>query len=676
MASVHVCVGHQNDFAVTHFRGIEIFLGDAGAERGDHGANFLVRQHLVVARFFYVQDFALQGKDRLETAVAALLRGPAGGLAFDQKQFAAVGIAFGTVRQLARQATGIKRTFAPRQIARLPCGLAGARGIDCLIDDLSPYGRVLFEERAQSFVDELRDRAGDVGVQLALGLAFELRLGQLHADDRDQTFTHVVAGQIFFYVFKQAHLLPGIIDGAGQRGAESREMRAAVDGVDVVGETEHRFGICVVVLESNLHVDAVAVVFHVDRLVVQHLFAAIEMLDELSDAAVVFEVGVLGLAGLRIRIPLVGQRDQQSLVQKCEFAQSLRQRVVVVLRLGKNRPVGQEVNSGPGLHFGDTGLVQLVGGIALGIILLPGCSVAPDLQLQIFAQRVHAGNADAVQSAGDFVSRRIKFSTRVQRGHHHLRRGNFLAVNHHVVNRNAASVVNDRDRIVEMDGDFNLGGETSKSFVDGIVDHFVNEMMQPEFARRSDVHRRTFANRFHAAQHFDGVGVVVAVAAVASAVRGSDWSYDPVFCFGVCDGSMISLVAIPLHENVPNVAIKTELRVSKNGLEICPDRALFSTLYKDFKLLKFLILRVMLRLLKLYHKMAFLAAQKALNRLSNRPISKLGKRASAGRALALRYFFEPYFFNPAAKLVTTVMDWLTCCATRFNRIFFPSGLTS
>ena len=33
-------------------------------------------------------------------------------------------------------------------------------------------------------------------VQLALGLALELRLGQLHADGRRQTLAHVVAGRL------------------------------------------------------------------------------------------------------------------------------------------------------------------------------------------------------------------------------------------------------------------------------------------------------------------------------------------------------------------------------------------------------------------------------------------------------------------------------------------------
>src|ERR1700676_247861 len=60
-------------------------------------------------------------------------------------------------------------------------------------------------------------------------------------------------------------------------------------------------------------------------------------------------------------------------------------------------------------------------------------------------------------------------------------------------------------------------------------------MVQAEIAGRSDVHCRTFADGFHAAEHFDRVGVIVTV---ASAVSSSDRRHNPVFCFGFDDGSI------------------------------------------------------------------------------------------------------------------------------------------
>jgi len=55
-----------------------------------------VRQHLVVARLFNVENLSLQREDRLETAIAPLLGGPTGGFALDVP-FTATGL-----RELAK----------------------------------------------------------------------------------------------------------------------------------------------------------------------------------------------------------------------------------------------------------------------------------------------------------------------------------------------------------------------------------------------------------------------------------------------------------------------------------------------------------------------------------------------------------------------------------------------
>ena len=67
-------------------------------------------------------------------------------------------------------------------------------------------GRVLLEERAEALVDEGLHDAGDVGVELALGLALELRLRELDADDGDQAFANIVAGEILLDVLEEAHV--------------------------------------------------------------------------------------------------------------------------------------------------------------------------------------------------------------------------------------------------------------------------------------------------------------------------------------------------------------------------------------------------------------------------------------------------------------------------------------
>src|SRR5205809_2312186 len=106
-------------------------------------------------------------------------------------------------------------------------------------------------------------------------------------------------------------------------------------------------------------------------------------------------------------------------------------------------------------------------------------------------------------------------------GHYNFGGRNFFAVDVHGIDGNAAAVVDYGDRIVEVNGDFDLVGETGKRLVNRVVHHFVHKMMQTQFARRSDVHCRPFADGFHAAEHFDRVGGILAV----SAINGGNGEY-------------------------------------------------------------------------------------------------------------------------------------------------------
>ena len=226
---------------------------------------------------------------------------------------------------------GIERAFAPREIARLAGCFAGARGVDALLHDLTHHRGVLVEVLAQLVVDELRPSGPDVAVQLALGLAFELGLRQLHADHGGQALTHIVAGQVVLHVLEQTGLLAIEVDAAGQRAAEAAQMRAAVDGVDVVGEAEDALRVAIVVLERDLHrqnpaVRQIFLTLEIDWLFVQHRFAAVEVLDEFRDAA-----GIEELVRFDRILAFIGEGDLEAFVQECQFSQALRQRVVVEL---------------------------------------------------------------------------------------------------------------------------------------------------------------------------------------------------------------------------------------------------------------------------------------------------------------------------------------------------------
>ncbi len=197
-------------------------------------------------------------------------------------------------------------------------------------------GGTFFQELAQAIVDHRFDNAFHFAVsQLGLGLTFELGLGKLHADDADQAFANVVARQVIFEFFEEIVRNGVVVQRAGQRGLEADQVRAALVGVDVVGEGKDLFLIAVVVLQGDLKIDSFLDSLKVDNLVVERGLVLVEMLDERNDSAGVVKVVSLLRA-------LIFDRDEQALVQKREFAKTLRKGIEIEFGRFEDPGVGLE----------------------------------------------------------------------------------------------------------------------------------------------------------------------------------------------------------------------------------------------------------------------------------------------------------------------------------------------
>ena len=142
-------------------------------------------------------------------------------------------------------------------------------------------------------------------------------------------------------------------------------------------------------------------------------------------------------------------------------------------------------------------------------------TVAPDLDVEFLAQRVHAAHTHAMQSAGDFVGGRVEFAAGMKLGEHYLHRGHHLSVaNGHHVHGNPAAVIDHGDGVVNVDHDVNFFGVAGQSLVHGVVYHFVNKVVQPHLAGGADVHGRAQTHSLEALEDFDvfaGIATVVAV---------------------------------------------------------------------------------------------------------------------------------------------------------------------
>ncbi len=117
-------------------------------------------------------------------------------------------------------------------------------------------------------------------------------------------------------VLEQVVLLAVAVERAGEGGAEAGEVRAAVDGVDVVDVGVDVLGVLVGVLQGDLDLRRRrARGLDVDDVGVDGFAGAVEVLDELDDAALVVEA--LALAGA-----LVVEDDAHAAVQEGQLLQA------------------------------------------------------------------------------------------------------------------------------------------------------------------------------------------------------------------------------------------------------------------------------------------------------------------------------------------------------------------
>ncbi len=539
VGAVHVRVGHDDDAVVAQLVGVEIVaaalarfgrgLADAGAQGRDQGDDFVAGQQLFVAGLFHVQDLAAQRQDGLELAVATLLGGAAGGVTLDDVDLAQRRVLFLAVGQLAGQAHAVEHALAARHLAGLARGFAGTRGIDDLAaQDLGVVGLFLQVVGQRLGDDVLHGRAHFAGDQLVLGLAAELGLGHLHGQHAAQAFAHVVAADFDLGLLGQFVLLDVLADHARHGRAQARQVGAAVALRDVVGEAQHLLGVAVVPLHGDFDADlgagdaAVAfgraAAFGVEGRGMQHLLVGVDELHEAHDAAGAGEVILAAVA-------LVLEADAHAVVQEGQFAQALGQDLVAELMvLREDFRVGQEVDLGAALvaladhaHGRDLDAVHDLDGAVLHLaareVDLVDFAVAAHAELEPDGQCVHAGHAHAVQAARDLVAVLVELAARVQFGEGDFGRralGLVLVVHLHA-RGDAAAVVDDGQGAIGMDGDQDVVAVAGQGFVDGVVHHFEDQVVQARaIGGVADVHAGALA---HGLQAFEDLDRAFAIAA-------------------------------------------------------------------------------------------------------------------------------------------------------------------
>ena len=335
--------------------------------------------------------------------------------------------------------------------------------------------------------------------ELFLRLGRELGVWHLHGHHRGKTFAGIVTRGRHRRLLRQPFPLDVLIEGAGEAGAETRQVGATIPLRHVVGVGEHLLLVAVVPLHGHFHANLVIPLFGEMEERVEGRLVHVEELDEGAQAAFVAEP--IFLAGA-----FVLEADGDAVVQERELPEALGQHVVMELDVAENVRRGLE---------------EALGALALGLAhrrerrighpgavgLLIDAAIAPHGEPKLLRKRVHHGNAHPVQAAGHLVAVVVELTAGVQRGHDDLGGGHpLLGMN---VHRNAAAVVRHRDGFARVQDDVDFVAVAGQGFIDGVIDQLLHHVVQPRAVLGvADVHARPLAHGIQAAQHLDAAGVV------------------------------------------------------------------------------------------------------------------------------------------------------------------------
>ena len=197
--------------------------------------------------------------------------------------------------------------------------------------------------------------------------------------------------------------------------------------------------------------------------------------------------------------------DGQAAVQVGDLLEVVGDDVEVVVEFGEDVLVRHVADARAG--FAE---VHLPGHFGQHVAALEGLAVegvAPaDFDFEMAGEGVDDGGADAVEAAGDGVCAAAELAAGVEGGHDGFEGGH--AGGGVDVHGDAAPVVADGNGAVLADGDFNAGAESRHCLVHGVVDDFVDEVVEAALVRAADVHAGAAADGLQSFKDGDVLGGV------------------------------------------------------------------------------------------------------------------------------------------------------------------------
>ena len=130
-------------------------------------------------------------------------------------------------------------------------------------------------------------------------------------------------------------------------------------------------------------------------------------------------------------------------------------------------------------------------------------------------KRVNHGYTYTVQTTGYLVAVTAELTAGMKHRQNDFDSGHTAFVH---VYRDTTSIIRNGNAVIPMNRHINLVAVTGQSFVDGVIDNFVYEMMQTTFGSAADIHTRTHT---HSLQTFENLNLFSTIIGIYSRYFGT-----------------------------------------------------------------------------------------------------------------------------------------------------------
>ena len=280
-------------------------------------------------------------------------------------------------------------------------------------------------------------------------------------------------------------------------------MRAALRIIYAVAEAQDGFLKIVGILHRDLNADPFAGARNIYRIVDTFLIG-IQFFYEACDS---FRFGINDT--LRLCPAKIGILDRKFRIQVGRFMKPGFDLIFGKPCLFEDFGIRKEIDGRsrlPGSSYNrNQAVLQFYDRLSTFIAVMIDRTAGFDLNIQIGGKGVHDRRADAVKAAARLIRIIIKFGSGMKGCKNKtLSRHPFFMH----VNRDSAAVIGYGAGSVGFQRDFDQCAESGQMFVDRIIENFINEMIKSFSSGPSDVHSRTYSDRFQSFQNGNAGSVI------------------------------------------------------------------------------------------------------------------------------------------------------------------------